>query len=118
MTPKIKNLEREISKIKKDLCSLDGLRPGSLTTQFNTCGKKSCRCKANPPQKHGPYYQLSLSRKGKSKTKFIKQQAVEVIKKEIGNHRTLKELVERWIDLSIEISDLRIEELLDQAKKK
>jgi hypothetical protein len=54
------SLRREIALIKKELASLPDLRPGSLTEQYNVCGNPRCRCKANPPKKHGPYYQLSV----------------------------------------------------------
>jgi hypothetical protein len=44
-------LERQIEKTKQ---ALGDMRPGSLSTQYNVCGKLGCRCKADPPQKHGP----------------------------------------------------------------
>jgi hypothetical protein len=67
-------LEARIAKIKQEITSLGTeLLPGILTQQYNVCGKAGCRCKANPPQKHGPYHQLSFTRKGKSSTQFVKQ---------------------------------------------
>ena len=41
---------------------------GSLSRQYNVCSSPGCRCKASPPRKHGPYYQLSYTRNGKSTT--------------------------------------------------
>ena len=32
---------------------------GSLTRRYTRCGKPGCRCQADPPQPHGPYYQLT-----------------------------------------------------------
>src|ERR1039458_6726707 len=61
-------IERQIEKVKRDLTALGDLRPGSLSTQFNVCGSPGCRCKATPPEKHGPYYQVSFTRKGKSRS--------------------------------------------------
>ena len=52
-------LQRQIEKVKRDLAALGDLRPGSLSTQYNVCGSPGCRCKATPPIKHGPYYQVS-----------------------------------------------------------
>ena len=66
-------LQRQIEKLKGDLAALGDLRPGSLSTQYNVCGSPGCRCKATPPQKHGPYYQVSYTRKGKSSSKFVKE---------------------------------------------
>ena len=60
-------LQRQIEKVKRDLAALGDLRPGSLSTQYNVCGSPGCKCKADPPVKHGPYYQVSYTRKGRSR---------------------------------------------------
>src|SRR3990172_8469554 len=65
MDRRMQGLERRIERIKRELPALGDLRPGSLSQQYNVCGVAGCRCKASPPKKHGPYYQLSISRKGK-----------------------------------------------------
>ena len=105
---KEQRLEREIAKIKQQLVQLDDLRPGTLSEQYNVCGTPGCRCKASPPQKHGPYYQLSLTRRGKSKTRFVRRDELATIKTQLKNYATLRELVDRWIDLSTELSDLNL----------
>ena len=101
-------LVREIEKLKRDLAALGDLRPGSLSTQYNVCGSPGCRCKATPPEKHGPYYQVSFSRKGKSSSKFVKKEDLPTIRKQLKNYERMKELVDRWIDLATELSNLRL----------
>ncbi len=93
-------LERQIEKVKRDLAALGDLRPGSLSTQYNVCGTPGCRCKADPPKKHGPYYQVSFSRKGKSSSKFVKKEDLPAIRKQLKNYERMKELMDRWIDLA------------------
>src|SRR5215469_9455653 len=39
---------------------------GALSLQYNVCGSPSCRRKADPPLKHGPYPQISFTWHGKS----------------------------------------------------
>ena len=81
---KIKRIYRiSPEKIRQELLTLEDLRPGSLSTQYNVCGNPNCRCKDDPPQKHGPYYQLSFSRKGRSSTKFVKRPHVAMVKKQL-----------------------------------
>jgi len=47
-------------QIKAELAALGEMRPGSLSRQYNVCGKPNCRCKdPQNPQRHGPCYQLS-----------------------------------------------------------
>ncbi len=108
MNKKIRDIERQIEKIKRELVAIGDLRPGSLSKQYNVCGTPGCRCKATPPQKHGPYFQLSFSRKGKSSTRFVKKDDVSTVKKQLQNYKRLKILVDRWIDLATDLSTLRL----------
>jgi hypothetical protein len=61
----IRALETEIETIKRELLSLGDLRPGSLSKQYNVCGNPRCRCKEDPPRKHGPYLSTELHAKRK-----------------------------------------------------
>jgi hypothetical protein len=106
-------LERQIEKVKRDLVALGDLRPGSLSTQYNVCGTPGCRCKANPPQKHGPYYQVSFSRKGKSSSKFVKPKDLATVRKQLKNYERMKVLMDTWIDLATELSTLRLNKAAD-----
>jgi hypothetical protein len=110
MTRKMKSLERQIEKIKEELAALGPLRMGSISEQYNVCGTPGCRCKATPPEKHGPYYQLSYSRKGKSTTRFVRKKNLAAVRKQLRNYTRLRELVDRWIDTAIELADLQAEE--------
>ena len=101
-------LEVEIGKVKEELSGLGDLRPGSLSTQFNVCGSPNCKCKADPPQKHGPYFQVSFTRKGKGSTKFVKEDDLPAIREQLRNYGRMKELIDRWIELSMELSNLRL----------
>ena len=106
-------LERQIEKVKRDLVALGDLRPGSLSTQYNVCGKPGCRCKATPPEKHGPYYQVSYTRKGKSSSKFVKQKDLPAVRKQLKNYERMKLLMDRWIELATELSTLRLSKEAD-----
>jgi len=101
-------LQRQIDKLKRELADIGDMRPGSLSTQYNVCGSPGCRCKANPPVKHGPYYQVSYTRKGKSSTKFIKKEDLPEVRKQIETYQRMKLLMEKWIDLAMELSILRL----------
>ena len=101
-------LQRQIEKVKRDLAALGDLRPGSLSTQYNVCGSPGCKCKADPPVKHGPYFQVSYTRKGKSSTKFVKKEDLPEVRKQLKNYERMKLLMEKWIDLAMELSILRL----------
>ena len=101
-------LLRQIERVKGQLAALGDLRPGSLSTQYNVCGTPGCRCKATPPEKHGPYYQVRFTRKAKSSSKFVRKQDLAAVRRELKNYEAMKTLVDRWIDLATELSNLRL----------
>ena len=103
-----KLLLRQIAKVKAQLAALGDLRPGSLSTQWNVCGTPGCRCKATPPEKHGPYYQVSFTRKGKSSSKFVRKEDLAAVRRELKNYEVMKMLMDRWSDLASELSNLRL----------
>ena len=103
-----KLLLRQIEKVKGQLAALGNLRPGSLSTQYNVCGTPGCRCKATPPEKHGPYYQVSFTRKGKSSSKFVRKEDLNTVRRELKNYEVMKTLVDQWIEMDTELSNLRL----------
>ena len=105
------SLEAKIQKIKAEIMALGlELQPGLLTQQYNVCGSPGCRCKADPPQKHGPYYQLSFTRKGKSRTQFVRRHDVSLVQEQVRNYQRLKKLTDRWVALGMALSRLRLRE--------
>ena len=105
---KICTLERQIAKIKQVIVGIEDLRRGSISKQYNVCGTPGCKCKAIPPKKHGPYYQLSFTKNGRSSTKFVGSKCAGEVKKQVRNYSRLIKLVEKWLELGTELSDLRI----------
>ena len=107
---RIQTLEKQLTKIKGELAELGDLRPGSLSEQYNVCGTPNCQCKADPPKKHGPYYQLSYTRKGKSTTRFVRAKDLATVKQQMKNYKRLRTLIDCWIDLAIELAALKMED--------
>jgi len=101
-TNKLKQLENQIQKIKDELRKIGEMRPGSLTLQYK-----------KPKEKKGPYYQLSYTHKMKSKTKYVRPDYVEELQEQINVYKRFKKLIEKWIDLAIEHSQLKMK----QSKK-
>lgn len=114
----LKRIERKIEATKKLLMDIGEMRSGSLSKQYNVCGKAGCRCKDKKnPKKHGPYYQLSYSNKGRSSSQFIKKEFLEETKKQIDNYKRFKKLTETWVELALEQAKLKIEIAKEYLKK-
>jgi len=103
-------LEARIAKIKTALAAVGALRPGTLSAQYNVCGKPGCRCKASPPQKHGPYYQVSFTWQGKSHSEFVRREEVAMVRQQVRNYQRLRSLVDAWIAAALALAHLRRQE--------
>lgn len=106
MTKKrLSQVKKRISKIKAQLCVIEEMRPGSLTSQYK-----------NPKDQTGRYYQLSYTLEMKSRTDYIPKDSVEDIRREIKNYKKFKDLVNEWVHLGIEQSKLKLK-LTSRQKK-
>ncbi len=79
----------------QDIASIGDLRRGSLSEQYNVCETPGCKCNATLPEKHGPYYQLSFTEKGRSSTKSVNSKCVRKAKMQVKNYSRLRKLVEK-----------------------
>src|SRR5213594_1719345 len=86
--------------------------------QYIICGNPSCRCKADPPLKHGPYPQVSFTWRGKSTTQFVREQDVEEVQTQLTNYHRLRNLVDEWIGLALELSRLRLQQRREAASER
>ena len=67
--------------------------PGTISEQWNVCGKKGCRCRDKvTPRRHGPYSQLSFTLGGKSSTMFIKPTDLVKAQQYTSRYREFKQL--------------------------
>jgi len=82
-----------IRRIKDALSRLGPILRGSLSTQWNVCGKPGCRCKdPKKPRKHGPYYQLSFTIDGKSSSVFVKKDDLKALRECIKRYKRFRAL--------------------------
>lgn len=113
-----KKLEMRINKVKQELLKIGEMRPGSLSKQYSACQKPGCKC-VDPvkPKKHGPFYQLSYSHRGKSTTQFIRPQFVAEVRKQLTSYKKFRALTDDWIALSLELAKVKMEEARLAASK-
>jgi hypothetical protein len=95
-------IQQRIAKLQQQLLALGPLHPGSISEQYNVCGTPGCRCKdPKDPQKHGPYYQLSFTWRGKSSSRFLRPEQVAVMRVKVGNYKRFRELTSQWVELAV-----------------
>jgi len=113
----IRQIERRIQQIKAQLPTLGDMRPGSLSQQYNVCGKPGCRCKdPQHPKRHGPYYQLSWVHQGKSTTQFIRRPWVPQVKAQLATFKRFRKLTEQWVALALTLAKMKLKAASNDPK--
>ena len=104
----IQNLQARIAQVKSQLQAQGPMRPGSLSRQYNVCGKPGCRCKdPKQPRRHGPYYQLNYVYRGKKTSKFIRREVLQQVRAELANYKRFRRLTEQWIGLALNLAQAK-----------
>lgn len=101
-TTSISSLEKEISNIQQALQTLGPMHPGSISSQYQVCGRPGCRCVApDNPERHGPYHKLSYVYRGKPVCRFVRAGTETLLKERLAVYKRFRQLIDRWIALSI-----------------
>lgn len=102
-------------RIQEILAEIDAIGyalPGSIVTRATACGKPGCRCKADPPELHGPYTSWLRRDGGRPVTRALTPAQEERYRPWFDNDSRLRELA---ADLVTEIENLSVE-AFDQAE--
>ncbi len=76
-----------------DPTGLDHALPGTLSRRFMRCGKAKCRCKADPPALHGPYFHWTRTVAGKTVTRTLTPDQADRYQSWFDNARRLRDLI-------------------------
>jgi len=69
--------------------------PGSLTSRRTRCGHEGCKCMADPPEPHGPYWQWTRKVAGRTVCRWLSDDQAVDYGSWLANDRRLHELVAR-----------------------
>ena len=93
------------ARIVADLGSVGFALPGTVLERRVRCGRTGCRCHADPPQLHGPYYQWTRKVAGKTETRLLSAAQMARYATWFENARRLRSLASELEALSLEIAE-------------
>lgn len=85
--------ESRFETLKASLADVGPFRRGTVLRRFVPCGRPGCRCRADPPQLHGPYYEWTRKVKGKTVSVRVTPQQARLLDQWIANARRLDKIV-------------------------
>lgn len=94
--------QERYARIKARIRDVGFICEGSLVERWTTCGKANCRCAGDPPQRHGPYHQLTWKERGKTVTRRLTPNEAQLYKDWTSNRRELEGLLQQMREVSRE----------------
>lgn len=93
-------------QLASELATIGFISPGSVVSRYTSCGKPGCRCQADPPQRHGPYYQWSRAVAGKTLSRRLNETDAELYRSWIANRRRIEQFIAQMEQISTAASEL------------
>src|SRR5438132_8322876 len=103
--------QAELKRLAAEVADVGFISPGSLVQRYTSCGRPDCRCQADPPQLHGPYWQWSKALAGKTVRRTVTDEQVPLYQEWIANRRRLRQIIAKIEKISEQATEI----LLQQA---
>lgn len=97
--------QRRRARITAELAELGFCLPGTLTERRTRCSSPGCRCRAEPPVLHGPYYSWTRKIGGKTVTRTLNAEQASRYGLWFEDARRLRALAAELEALSLAIAE-------------
>lgn len=91
--------------LARQLAHIGFVARGSVISTTTTCSSKGCRCQADPARRHGPYWQLSRSSGGTTRTRRLSEAEAELYQAWIANRRRAEAILDELEGLSVQAAE-------------
>lgn len=98
---------KRIAAIQRRIADFDYVCCGNLRRRYAVCGTPNCRCKARPPEPHGPYYYWSRLVVGKVVQRVLSPEQADIVARGIENYRKARALLRRWEEETVRSIEIR-----------
>ncbi|MDR3662969.1 MAG: hypothetical protein P4L86_21715 [Mycobacterium sp.] len=104
--------DRRHKELAAQIAEIGIVAAGSVTRRFTHCTSVGCRCNADPPTPHGPYWQWTAKVNGKTVTKRLTDREAQLYQEWIGNDRRIKTLLNQIRKVDAKATELLLKEPL------
>jgi hypothetical protein len=101
-----KETKAEVSRLATEMAGVvrsGPALPGTLTKRHTRCGRAGCRCGADPPQLHGPYWSWTRKVNNKTVTRYLSDDEVADYEALFDNTKRLRALLTELENLGLSV---------------
>lgn len=107
-TKQLAAYERRYRELAEQVANIGFISSGTVTRRYTTCSSAGCRCRADPPQRHGPYYQWTTKTGGKTRTRRLTRDEAKLYTEWIGNDRRLRKVIQQMRHIATKAAELKL----------
>lgn len=100
--PRVAELSAALSQPKP-------MRRGSINQRLMKCGHSNCACQKNPKARHGPYYTLTQAVGGQTRSRYVREDHLPALHRQIEAGRRFRQAVEDFWDACEQWADTELE---------
>ncbi len=105
--------DRRHRELAAQIAEIGIVAAGSVTRRFTRCTSVGCRCNADPPTPHGPYWQWTAKVNGKTVTKRLSAAEAQLYQEWIGNDRRIRSLLDQIRKVDAKAAELLLREAVN-----
>jgi hypothetical protein len=102
--------ERRYQELAGKIPDVGFIASGSVTRRYTRCTSPGCRCNADPPRPHGPYWQWTAKVDGKTVTRRLTAREAELYREWISNDRRVRALLAQMRNVAAKAAELLLKE--------
>ncbi len=107
-TQRLADYEQQYRELAAQLATIGLIHAGSITRRYTRCATPGCKCRADPPQPHGPYYQWTAKTNGKTVTRRLNQTEATLYQEWIDNDRRLRHIIGQMRQIAAKATELKL----------
>jgi hypothetical protein len=106
---RLQSYRRQLKRLAEQLAAADWISSGSVSSYSSTCGKPTCHCHSDPSHLHGPYWQWTSKKNGKTVARSLSPGLAGLYQEWIANRRRLLTILSQMEELSHAAAPLLLE---------
>jgi hypothetical protein len=107
---RLAKLEQRHRALAAQIAEVGIVAAGSVTRRYTRCTSTGCRCNADPPRPHGPYWQWTAKVNGKTVTRRLSTREAELYQEWIANDRRIRALLSQMRSVDAKAAALMLRE--------
>ncbi|MGH2512744.1 MAG: DUF6788 family protein [Candidatus Limnocylindrales bacterium] len=112
---RLAELEARYRALAAQLAQIGFIARGSVVAAMTTCSSKGCHCQTDPARRHGPYWQVSRSAGGTTRTRRLGEAEARLYQGWIAERHRAEAILAELEELSAQAAAIVLRRVAEEA---